>query len=348
VSLNSSLGLVFLTSSTTFTESYCETAQRDILEEVKMMKRIGSHPNIVNMLGCVTQSVPLMLLVEFVSGGDLLTYLRRQRPDRLLSSVTVPMNAYTPEPKRRNMKSRTQSRSRSQSRERVKDEEIDDDVFTEKPEKPEKPKKNPLPSIMTTRLSFQDLTNLARQIALGMNYLGSKGVIHRDLACRNVLVDGSSKQVKVSDFGLARAVYKDAAYVTTKRGFLPLKWMSVEAIFDRVFTTSSDVWSFGVVLWEICTLGGIPYPCVDDDLLANKLREGYRMSRPENCSDELYEIMKRCWHPEPNHRPTFQDLSSWLDGLNPLGMRNSSDGVMPWVSASDVDSNMSSPNPSVS
>ena len=78
-------------------------------------------------------------------------------------------------------------------------------------------------------------------VCLWQHHLGSKGVVHRDLACRNVLVDVSNKLVKVSDFGLARAVYKDEAYITTKRGFLPLKWMSVEAIFDRTFTTSSDM-----------------------------------------------------------------------------------------------------------
>ncbi|XP_062508882.1 uncharacterized protein LOC134185101 isoform X2 [Corticium candelabrum] len=314
----------------------CESGQQDLLEEIKMMKRVGSHPYIVNMLGCVTQSVPLMLLVEFVSGGDLLTYLRQLRPERLSTSVRGQMNEYTPEPKSRE----TKSRSRSRSRECTHD-ESDDDVFTGKCDKAVLP-------AATSSLSFQDLITFAKQIALGMHHLGSKGVVHRDLACRNVLVDVSNKLVKVSDFGLARAVYKDEAYITTKRGFLPLKWMSVEAIFDRTFTTSSDIWSFGVVVWEICTLGGIPYPCVDDDVLANKLRQGYRMSKPENCSCELYEIMKRCWHPDPDCRPTFYNVSNWLDALNLLEMKKSSDRSMPWLSASDLDSEMSSPNPSVS
>jgi serine/threonine protein kinase len=151
--------------------------------------------------------------------------------------------------------------------------------------------------------------------------------VHRDLACRNVLVD-DNQILKISDFGLCRAIYKDTAYVKKTKGRLPLKWMSIEAIFDREFTRQSDVyvvddgrllicwlidvrcrWSFGVVLWEICTMGGFPYPTVPNESLLGKLRSGYRMEKPRNCSQELYDLMRECWSEDPQLRPSFQELT---------------------------------------
>nr|KAG5687195.1 hypothetical protein BaRGS_025809 [Batillaria attramentaria] len=135
-------------------------------------------------------------------------------------------------------------------------------------------------------ISPMDLLSFARQIALGMEFLSDKGYVHRDLAARNVLV-GDRNEVKVGDFGLARYVYTDRVYVNRKGGKLPLKWMSVESIFDLTFSTASDVWSFGVVLFEIVTLGGTPYPTLAVRDLLTALKTGYRMERPDNCSDEM-------------------------------------------------------------
>jgi serine/threonine protein kinase len=121
--------------------------------------------------------------------------------------------------------------------------------------------------------------------------------------------------LKISDFGLTRAIYKDVAYTQKSKGRLPLKWMAVESIVDRVFTTQSDVWSFGVVLWEICTLGGFPYPTILTEHLLEKLKENYRMERPENCSEDLYSIMMKCWRSDPETRPSFSTLTTEVDRL---------------------------------
>ncbi|KAL8623111.1 hypothetical protein ACOMHN_065725 [Nucella lapillus] len=103
-------------------------------------------------------------------------------------------------------------------------------------------------------------------------------------------------------------------YQPTSARKLPYKWMPIESIFDQVFTIKSDVWSFGIVLWEIVTLGGCPYPGIPNKDLFGLLREGYRMEKPENCSPEIYKMMLSCWHPRPEDRPTFTELRSSLEG----------------------------------
>uniref|UniRef100_A0A2C9M2U5 Protein kinase domain-containing protein n=1 Tax=Biomphalaria glabrata TaxID=6526 RepID=A0A2C9M2U5_BIOGL len=118
------------------------------------------------------------------------------------------------------------------------------------------------------------------------DFLASKGFVHRDLAARNVLV-GNNKVCKIGDFGLARYVYDNVVYINRRGGRLPVKWMSEEAIFDLTFSTASDVWSFGIVLFEIVTLGGTPYPTIPTRNLLKELQKGYRMEKPVNCSQEL-------------------------------------------------------------
>ncbi|KFD58649.1 LOW QUALITY PROTEIN: hypothetical protein M513_00342 [Trichuris suis] len=169
-----------------------------------------------------------------------------------------------------------------------------------------------------------------RQIALGMEHLNAHNLVHRDLAARNILVsDGrpfvrlrkcmlrcsGGKTVKVSDFGLSRS---GAIYLQMVGGRLPVRWMAPESIFVRMFSNKSDVWSFGIVLWEIVTVDLNPYPGVDIAQLFHFLKMGYRMEKPENCSQALYSVMMRCWNTRPECRPSFTELREEIEALLPL------------------------------
>uniref|UniRef100_A0A3Q0SYI6 Protein kinase domain-containing protein n=1 Tax=Amphilophus citrinellus TaxID=61819 RepID=A0A3Q0SYI6_AMPCI len=139
--------------------------------------------------------------------------------------------------------------------------------------------------------------------------------VHRDLAARNVLVC-EGKLVKVCDFGLARDLLKDQDYISRGNSFLPLKWMSPESIFQNIYSSQSDVWSFGVLLWEIFSLGCRPYPELSvTQEFYSALKRGYRMTRPEHAPDDMYDLMKRCWEEKPQSRPSF---SSLVDPLQPF------------------------------
>ncbi|XP_052468447.1 fibroblast growth factor receptor 2 isoform X4 [Carassius gibelio] len=231
----------------------------DLVSEMEMMKMIGRHKNIINLLGACTQDGPLYVIVEYASKGNLREYLRARRPPGMEYSYDIA---------------------------RVSDEP----------------------------LTFKDLVSCTYQVARGMEYLASQKCIHRDLAARNVLVT-ESNFMKIADFGLARDVHNIDYYKKTTNGRLPVKWMAPEALFDRVYTHQSDVWSFGVLMWEIFTLGGSPYPGIPVEELFKLLKEGHRMDRPANCTNELYMMMKDCWHAISSHRPTFKQLVEDLDRI---------------------------------
>uniref|UniRef100_A0A7N6BN74 receptor protein-tyrosine kinase n=1 Tax=Anabas testudineus TaxID=64144 RepID=A0A7N6BN74_ANATE len=164
-------------------------------------------------------------------------------------------------------------------------------------------------------LTMEDLISYSFQVAKGMEFLSSRKCIHRDLAARNILLS-ENNVVKICDFGLARDVYKDPDYVRKGDARLPLKWMAPETIFDRVYTTQSDVWSFGVLLWEIFSLGASPYPgvCIDESF-CRRLKEGTRMRPPEYATTEIYQTMLDCWLDRPTDRPTFAELVEHLGNL---------------------------------
>uniref|UniRef100_A0AAQ4QZ11 Fibroblast growth factor receptor n=1 Tax=Gasterosteus aculeatus aculeatus TaxID=481459 RepID=A0AAQ4QZ11_GASAC len=231
----------------------------DLVSEMEMMKMIGKHKNIINLLGACTQEGPLYVIVEYASKGNLREYLRARRPPGMEYSYDIA---------------------------RVSDEQ----------------------------LTFKDLVSCTYQVARGMEYLASQKCIHRDLAARNVLVT-ESNFMKIADFGLARDVHNIDYYKKTTNGRLPVKWMAPEALFDRVYTHQSDVWSFGVLMWEIFTLGGSPYPGIPVEELFKLLKEGHRMDKPGNCTNELYMMMKDCWHAISSHRPTFKQLVEDLDRI---------------------------------
>jgi len=152
-----------------------------------------------------------------------------------------------------------------------------------------------------------DLCVSAYQIAKGLDYLSGRKCVHRDVAARNVLV-GENFVMKVADFGLARDVYQDEHYIKLSGGLLPIKWMAIESVFDRVFTQQSDVWSYGVLLWELMTLGGSPYPGIPAKDLPEYLRTGHRMAQPQFCPNEIYAMMRECWSEDPLQRPSFTDI----------------------------------------
>ncbi|XP_006799026.1 fibroblast growth factor receptor 2 isoform X1 [Neolamprologus brichardi] len=231
----------------------------DLVSEMEMMKMIGKHKNIINLLGACTQDGPLYVIVEYASKGNLREYLRARRPPGMEYSYDIA---------------------------RVSDEQ----------------------------LTFKDLVSCTYQVARGMEYLASQKCIHRDLAARNVLVT-ESNIMKIADFGLARDVHNIDYYKKTTNGRLPVKWMAPEALFDRVYTHQSDVWSFGVLMWEIFTLGGSPYPGIPVEELFKLLKEGHRMDKPGNCTNELYMMMKDCWHAISSQRPTFKQLVEDLDRI---------------------------------
>lgn len=163
-------------------------------------------------------------------------------------------------------------------------------------------------------IMWTELLEFARQVAVGMDFLARNRVVHRDLAARNVLVC-SNKTVKISDFGLSRDIYQENLYRKTGTGKLPIKWLALESLTHQVYTSQSDVWSFGVLLYEICTLGGNPYPLLSTSNLIAKLKSGYRMEQPTSCADELYALMLSCWSAMPIERPTFSCLQARLQEM---------------------------------
>lgn len=164
---------------------------------------------------------------------------------------------------------------------------------------------------VASTLNSRDLLNIALDVSKGMRHVASKKLVHRDLAARNVLMS-KDLVAKIGDFGLARDVYSEGIYVKTGGGRLPIKWMAPESIKDRAYTIKSDVWSFGILLWEIVTLGGSPYPSMPVNILLEKLLYGYRMLKPDHCSDEVYSIMEECWSSDPVTRPSFDFLCKEL------------------------------------
>jgi len=164
------------------------------------------------------------------------------------------------------------------------------------------------------KLTSRDLTQFCHQVAKGMEYLSSKKVIHRDLAARNILVTDQNV-CKVADFGFSRDVMANNIYERKSEGRLPIRWMGPESLYDNIYTTKTDVWSFGVLMWEIVTLGSTPYPGMSGSEVMKKVKEGYRLEKPEHCDREIYNMMFYCWDKDPAERPSFTQLVKDLESL---------------------------------
>lgn len=156
------------------------------------------------------------------------------------------------------------------------------------------------------------LAQMGADVASGMAYLASMTVVHRDLAARNCMVT-DDYTCKIGDFGLTRKTYSREYYRMTASCPLPIRWMAPECLNDGVFHTASDVWAFGIVLWEIATFGKLPYTKLENMDVAERIQEGdYRMPEPRGCPRGMYAIMLRCWEEEPEDRDAFDDISSAL------------------------------------
>ncbi|KAM4522079.1 tyrosine-protein kinase FRK [Odontesthes bonariensis] len=163
-------------------------------------------------------------------------------------------------------------------------------------------------------LRINDQIEMAAQVAAGMSFLEVQNYIHRDLAARNVLV-GENNICKVADFGLARVFMRESENVyEAKEGTkFPVKWTAPEAIHNNKFTSKSDVWSFGILLYEIMTFGQMPYPAMTNYQVIQQVPQGYRMPCPPNCPKVLYGIMTDCWKKNEQDRPTFETLQWKLE-----------------------------------
>ncbi|XP_045460626.1 tyrosine kinase receptor Cad96Ca [Harmonia axyridis] len=163
-------------------------------------------------------------------------------------------------------------------------------------------------------LTSRDLTSFVYQVAKGMDYLSGNGIIHRDLAARNVLIT-EDQVCKVADFGFARDVIASHIYERKSEGRLPIRWMAPESLYDNIFSVKSDVWSFGILMWEVVTLGSTPYPGMSAAEVMKKVKDGYRLDKPDHCRRELYNIMYYCWDKDPKQRPSFSECIGLLEKL---------------------------------
>ncbi|XP_060918378.1 tyrosine-protein kinase receptor isoform X2 [Labrus mixtus] len=234
----------------TLPEICSEQDEMDFLMEALIMSKF-SHDNIVRCIGVSLNILPRFILLELMTGGDMKSFLRQNRPR----------------------------------------------------------------AGQTSCLTMRELLRMARDIAFGCRYLEENHFIHRDIAARNCLLTcpGPDRVAKIGDFGMARDIYRASYYRKGGRAMLPVKWMPPEAFMEGIFTCKTDTWSFGVLLWEIFSLGYMPYPCKTNQEVLEFVTSGGRMDPPKSCPGPVYRIMTQCWQHCPEHRPNF---SSILERIN--------------------------------
>ncbi|XP_046459151.1 platelet-derived growth factor receptor alpha-like [Daphnia pulex] len=280
-------------------------AMEALVSELKILIYLGSHLNVVNLLGACTKNIhkgELLVIVEYCRYGSLQTYLTNHRKGfvnmvdefgnmKSDNDEEIDYNASALDFGEKNL------------------ENDDENLASNNKESPVfELNQQDWDSALNRPVSTRDLISWSFQIARGMGYLVSKNVLHGDLAARNVLLadDGVAK---VADFGMAKKMYYEDNYEKTTQGLMPVKWMAIESLTDHVFSSHSDVWSYGVLLWELFTMGKVPYPGMDvGHLLIKEILNGYRMEKPEKAPNFIGDIMAECWKADPKERPTFTQL----------------------------------------
>ncbi|XP_010895132.2 macrophage colony-stimulating factor 1 receptor isoform X3 [Esox lucius] len=285
-----------------------------LMSELKILSHLGQHKNIVNLLGACTQAGPVLVITEYCSHGDLLNFLRHKQETFLNFVMNMPE---VPE-ETSNYKNLSEKNQFIRSDSGISS--VCSDSYLEM-----RPARQHISSSLDSvcdeggpdswPLDMDDLLRFSHQVAQGLDFLAAKNCIHRDVAARNVLLT-DRHVAKICDFGLARDIMNDSNYVVKGNARLPVKWMAPESIFDCIYTVQSDVWSYGILLWEIFSLGKSPYPNILVDTKFYKMIKcGYQMSRPDFAAPEMYDIMKSCWNLEPMERPTFSKISQLIQRL---------------------------------
>ncbi|XP_049730523.1 vascular endothelial growth factor receptor 3 isoform X1 [Elephas maximus indicus] len=306
-------------------EGATASEHRALMSELKILIHIGNHLNVVNLLGaCTKPNGPLMVIVEFCKYGNLSNFLRAKR------ETFNPYAEKSPEQQRRFQAMVEGAKADRRNQSGSSDRALPVRLLIGKGVAGQAPSVGDAEDLWLSPLTMEDLVCYSFQVARGMEFLASRKCIHRDLAARNILLS-ESDVVKICDFGLARDIYKDPDYVRKGSARLPLKWMAPESIFDKVYTTQSDVWSFGVLLWEIFSLGASPYPGVQiNEEFCQRLKDGTRMRAPELATPAIRRVMLSCWSGDPKARPAFSELVEILgDLLQGRGQQEEEDFMPP-------------------
>ncbi|XP_062377501.1 receptor-type tyrosine-protein kinase FLT3 isoform X2 [Sardina pilchardus] len=312
-------------------DKHQEVEREALMSELKMLSYIGHHTNIVNLLGACTHSGPPYLIFQYCCNGDLLNYLKNNREsfhkcladaitkDRFTSlyhnyqtkqstsDYQHPVSPYVPMSPVKDQEFVALLSQSPTSMDTLEDlgsvggrtemEEILEDFQEDD----------------LQVLTYGDLLCFSYQVAKGMEFLSTKNCIHRDLAARNVLLT-RGRLVKIGDFGLARDIDNDSNYVVRGNARLPVKWMAPESIFKGMYTMQSDVWAYGILLWEIFSLGVTPYPGIKvDNHFYSLIERGFQMEQPYYASESVYRMMRRCWALEPQDRPCFSKLVVFME-----------------------------------
>ncbi|CAB1454411.1 unnamed protein product [Pleuronectes platessa] len=300
-----------------------QTVEKEaLMSELKMLTHIGQHGNIVNLLGACTELGPIYLIFQYCCYGDLLNYLKNNS-ERYNKSVTDAFNKDRFSSLYNNLQPRKSSselqtavdtyvpmyHAATRGQEDIAllalssgDMDVYEEMYLNNDDETEE----------LQALTFDDLLSFAYQVAKGMDFLSSKNCIHRDLAARNVLVT-KGRLIKIGDFGLARDIDNDSNYVVRGNVRLPVKWMAPESIFHGMYTMKSDVWAYGILLWEIFSLGVTPYPGMKvDHTFYSMIERGFKMECPYYANESVYGMMCRCWALDPCDRPSFSKLVSFV------------------------------------